>query len=1023
MNTDSKALLWMYLLLMTTICHAQFNHVQYVDSIYKNTDNYKEIISYATNALKTNNLTDFNRIGLNYYSSASSYRLKDFTAANETINTAYTEIENLNPTDSSHAKLIIDICQRIGDFSFIIEDFEKGLVAMNHGISISEKHLSNDHWRKIKLLHKNGALHRIQGNQSGSKKHLDLALTYLDSISEAKRNYMMPAIKAEIAGWYNYNHEPKKAIKTYKELMQVAVRDSNYRRIDIYNNNISNSYQRLNDYGKALYYMQNSLKVKTKIFPDTHPKTINAYNNLATIYLNLDDLENAEKYWMKTEELIKKSLLKEEDQYFRLAVMDLSKGKAYLKRNEYERAILAFHKMLNKVASLEMKNEDEYASAQQLLGYAYGKIKEKKLAIKHLNTSIELRENMHLEQDYELGFSYLFLHEIYSDEGAFGLADQYLDNAFASIDIEVDGSNAIESTAIPARLVLFFKYQLISIANGLLDKRTDINDGLNAIAKSEKLIEFLKLSIDDYESRTSLQSKLEPLQQAISYFYIKAYESTKNSDYVGSLFETQEIANNVFLYQHIAEDASAKFGIPEKVIKEKNKLIEEYNDQKERVNMFKLDSNSEDHVNAIEILNSKKENIYTKLNEINLAYPNYYELLYNFPVTTLEKTKLLLKTDEVILQYFSALGFIYCLQIDSENTVLLQIGIETKISDKLNDLVECVVSKGNCHALQLSLYDTLIEPFRIENKTILNIVPGSIVGNVPFEILKNNEGAHLLETHQISYQYSSTLKSKKSNGININNKILAMAPVFDDEKPIDPLLLASLTRSANQLHLPNSLYEVQSIDQTFNGKMFFNKEATIDNFYKHAKDANVIHLATHGMVDQKNPNLSRLLFSSSDSSQVAVSLYADEISNLELNADLVTLSACNTGIGKVQAGEGISSLGRAFAYAGCDNQVISLWAVNDVSTTELMSLFYKNLKSGMTKPEAVQKAKLQYLKASPQALQHPYYWAGFVYYGDDEPIASGSQLLVYLVLGGLILVLMFLLGSMLKRSSRVISYG
>ena len=116
--------------------------------------------------------------------------------------------------------------------------------------------------------------------------------------------------------------------------------------------------------------------------------------------------------------------------------------------------------------------------------------------------------------------------------------------------------------------------------------------------------------------------------------------------------------------------------------------------------------------------------------------------------------------------------------------------------------------------------------------------------------------------------------------------------------------------------------------------------------------------------------------------------YAKDIYNLSLNADLVTLSACETGIGELKRGEGIISLARAFAYAGAKSIVTTLWSVNDVRTSELMEHFYKNLYKGMDKDAALWQAKKDFLKAHKGMSAHPYYWAGFIPIGDMSPIRN-----------------------------------
>ena len=105
---------------------------------------------------------------------------------------------------------------------------------------------------------------------------------------------------------------------------------------------------------------------------------------------------------------------------------------------------------------------------------------------------------------------------------------------------------------------------------------------------------------------------------------------------------------------------------------------------------------------------------------------------------------------------------------------------------------------------------------------------------------------------------------------------------------------------------------------------------------------------------------------------------------LKLNADLVTLSACRTGLGQLLRGEGMIGLTRSFLYAGAESVVVSLWNVNDIATASLMKAFYKNLQRGLAKDDALRQAKLELLKGQQPAWRHPYYWAAFVLVGDSQ---------------------------------------
>ncbi|HLA10191.1 MAG TPA: CHAT domain-containing protein, partial [Pyrinomonadaceae bacterium] len=144
-----------------------------------------------------------------------------------------------------------------------------------------------------------------------------------------------------------------------------------------------------------------------------------------------------------------------------------------------------------------------------------------------------------------------------------------------------------------------------------------------------------------------------------------------------------------------------------------------------------------------------------------------------------------------------------------------------------------------------------------------------------------------------------------------------------------------------------------------------------------------VHFATHGYIDSERPDLSALVLSLVDQQGNAQDgfLRAHEIYNLNLPAELVVLSACQTGLGKEIKGEGLVGLTQAFMYAGARRVVVSLWNVNDKATAELMRRFYRGmLKQGLTPAAALRQAQGE-MAQDPQ-WQAPYYWAAFVLQGD-----------------------------------------
>ena len=141
-----------------------------------------------------------------------------------------------------------------------------------------------------------------------------------------------------------------------------------------------------------------------------------------------------------------------------------------------------------------------------------------------------------------------------------------------------------------------------------------------------------------------------------------------------------------------------------------------------------------------------------------------------------------------------------------------------------------------------------------------------------------------------------------------------------------------------------------------------------------------LHLATHGFINEEHPDLSGLIFyGTDDSSSNDGILYAGDIFNLTLNADLLVLSACEIGLGKTINGEGIYGLTRAFFYAGANNLIVSLWQVADKSTSVLMINFYKNILNGVDYSSALRQIKLDMIKGG--LYSYPLEWSPFILIG------------------------------------------
>jgi CHAT domain-containing protein len=172
-----------------------------------------------------------------------------------------------------------------------------------------------------------------------------------------------------------------------------------------------------------------------------------------------------------------------------------------------------------------------------------------------------------------------------------------------------------------------------------------------------------------------------------------------------------------------------------------------------------------------------------------------------------------------------------------------------------------------------------------------------------------------------------------------------------------------------------------------------------------AGNSGIIFLGTHAEMDPARPMYSRLVLSKEgDGMNPDGYLHAYELYELDLRAQLAVLTACESGSGRFDVGEGIRSLGASFGYAGCPSLVVALWNIDEKVSAAIIGQFYYYLAQGLPKHEALRKAKLDHLAKAQDELVHPYYWAGLVLIGDVAPVQLDRPGMAGMVVGLLVLL-------------------
>lgn len=369
-----------------------------------------------------------------------------------------------------------------------------------------------------------------------------------------------------------------------------------------------------------------------------------------------------------------------------------------------------------------------------------------------------------------------------------------------------------------------------------------------------------------------------------------------------------------------------------------------------------------------------------------------------------------LATNELVVKYILFEEELAVFSI-TKNSITWQLQPwTTKEIDLTNKYIEDIKNR-NYNAEDAALLANYILPTIDKNIQKIVFNPDGELYKIPFETLQiaNN---FLTETYEISY--TSNLKFihlKPEIEVTKEGVLAIYAPTYEGNTT------ALATRSASST-LEGAKEEAKIISELFPSKIYMGKDASKTKFIKTAHNAQILHLAMHAEINNKEAGLSRLLFNKNNS--IEDDLYLEELYALHLNADLAVLSACNTGLGKENAGRSMESFQRAFTFAGVPATVASLWEVPDQSTSEIMENFYQHLKKGASKSKALQNAKLDYVnKHKGTKLAQPYHWAGFILYGNQTAVTIKTSNMVWYLLGIVFLcICLFLFIKRLKNSKK-----
>jgi CHAT domain-containing protein/Tfp pilus assembly protein PilF len=847
-----------------------------------------------------------------------------------------------------------------------------------------------------------GLAYDSQGNHSMALDYLQRALKVTE---EARDDTVAARVLNNIGNAFQSQGNFTQALEYHQRSLTLFKQQDDEERSAIVLNNIGNAHRQLGNYGQALEYYQKSLEIKEK--KSNQRGIALTLGNIGFVHFSQGNYTDALKYFQRSLR-IRKEL---SDAAGKALMLD-SIGNVYDRQGNYTQALEHYQQSFQ----ISQENGDDGATARTLIniGNVHFSQGDYALALEHYQRSLRFAER----KDNKAG-SAIALNNIGNVHRSQGSYVQALEVLQKSLEIKEEMRNragaAITMLNIGSLYVLKGEYakaldsagRAAAIASEigsletLWEAQTVLGEAYQALNQPDRAREAFEDSITTIESLRTLVAGAEMEQQRFFEHKLAPYH------WMVRLLIAEGDAHQALAYAEHAKArvlldvlSSGRVNISKGMTE-----LEQEGERKLRAELVSLNSqiSREDHPGHLAELKSilQRRRLDYEAFQTNLyaVHPDLRSRRGQSPPLKPEEAMSLLPAKGAVLEYVVTddKTYLFVLTHSNKRAVIdlkaITITIRRSVLDsRVKHFREQLATRDlGFRKSGLELYELLLRPVfaLLQDKNSLVIVPDGTLWEMPFQALQPAPNHYLLEDYAISYAPSlsvlremTKLRRKSSSESTDSRSLLAFGnpALLNETAPGINLPRGSEKTTA----LPESEKEVKTLAQLYGASRsvaYVGAEAREETIKAQAGRYDVLHLATHGMLDSANPMYSHVILSQVRSGGNEDGLLeAWEVMNLELKAELVVLSACETARGRVGAGEGVIGLAWAWFVAGCPTSVVSLWKVDSASTTQLMLDFHRNFKSRISKAEALRQAELRLLRS--KQYSHPFHWAGFVVIGD-----------------------------------------
>ena len=817
---------------------------------------------------------------------------------------------------------------------------------------------------------------------------------YLKSIALSEKE--LGPVSSDLARSLNNLSSIYRAEGNYSEAIRCSERSLQINRILENGPGISSAYYALGiyhyfigDYGRCKDYLEACIAIRKELYAPMHYSLIGPFEVLGIAHEEGGNYRETLRY-------LKEGLKRIQANYPPASLLE---GYNYentaltYKSLEQLDSALYYIQQSNKILPQSLPEQD-YGLATHYFSYAdilyhLGEVSQSR---QYLQQSNAIYESLQLQSTSEYALNLAMGGLLLMQEERWDEAGQSFESALASI--RLDGIDELDQSAFPwspNTLLLLnhytdYLYQRYQVTGDEKVLEQFENYAQLYLDVSEK---FRKQFTDPYTKSILIKDNAKVYQRNIG-IYQQLYLATADPKYLATVYQFSEHGRTCLL-RDIQDNKIQRYqGVPNAIIERESELKDQVAALSEQVLEYP------DSQQLRQALFSNEQSLDEYLDTLQEQYPNYYRLKFNKQIPALAEVQAQLYSKQSILEYMQDDTAYYALVVTTKESLLLHLGRSSMIDEKVNEWKKAITNRDQYATEELSdaLYQILWAPLQGDfSGNQVNLIPSGKLFYLNFEALKpkGEDQQYLIFDYHISYALSINVLFKDSAPAR-KGPIVFVAPGFEPEikqnyqEQLDSL--SALDEDyMKTIRQPWSLKLAKQLKKKSGFQIYEGIEAKESNVVQELPAANVLYFSTHAIANAADPLRSKLILAKELGEQIEDGyLHAYELFGLQLDADLAILSACESGIGNLQEGEGMISLAYSLQFAGCQSTALSLWKVDEKINTQITAAFMDNLQKGHRKSEALRLAKLSFLKDQPAELLHPFYWGGMIHMGQDGVI-------------------------------------